>query len=67
MEILAALVNGILLLGISVFIIIEAATRLRHPPAVHGTGLLARHFQSLIKTRPRFWRIKCRLINLKPQ
>lgn len=40
LEILAALVNGILLLAISVFIIVEAVGRLRHPPEVRGVGLL---------------------------
>lgn len=38
-EILAALLNGITLLGISVFIIIEAIIRLRQPPEVHGFWL----------------------------
>jgi len=39
-EILAALFNGMTLLAITVFITVEAITRLLHPPAVHGLGLL---------------------------
>lgn len=39
-EILAALLNGVVLLGLSLFIIIESINRLRHPPEVHGLGLL---------------------------
>ncbi|MHB9024182.1 MAG: cation diffusion facilitator family transporter [Armatimonadota bacterium] len=40
LEILAALINGLVLLGISVLIIIEAIERLQSPPAVQGVGLL---------------------------
>ena len=40
MEILAALVNGLVLLGLSALIIIESVMRLRHPPPVDGLGLL---------------------------
>src|ERR1043166_8300995 len=40
-EILAALINGATLLGISVWIVIEAVGRLRHPEAVTGPLMLA--------------------------
>jgi cobalt-zinc-cadmium efflux system protein len=40
-EILAALVNGVLLGGIVLFIAMEAWRRLREPPAVAGGGMLA--------------------------
>ncbi|HEY3377379.1 MAG TPA: cation diffusion facilitator family transporter [Armatimonadota bacterium] len=40
LEILAALLNGIVLFGLSAFIIIESINRLQHPPAVGGLGLL---------------------------
>ena len=39
-EILAALVNGVVLIGISVFILIEAVARFRHPPDVAGLPML---------------------------
>ena len=39
-EILAALFNGMTLLAITVFVIVEAIRRLEHPPAVGGLGLL---------------------------
>ncbi len=39
-EILAALINGLTLLLLSVWIIVEAVSRLRQPPAVAGFGLL---------------------------
>jgi len=39
-EILAALVNGMVLLALSVFIIVQAIIRLRQPPEVGGLGLL---------------------------
>lgn len=35
LEILSALVNGVLLLAITVFILVEALERLKHPAAVH--------------------------------
>ncbi len=35
LEILSALVNGVLLLAITVFIVVEALARLKHPSAVH--------------------------------
>ncbi|OPZ87895.1 MAG: Cadmium, cobalt and zinc/H(+)-K(+) antiporter [bacterium ADurb.Bin429] len=40
LEILAALFNGIALLGLSVFIIVDAVRRLSDPPEVVGLGLL---------------------------
>ena len=40
-EILAALINGATLLGISAWIVIEAVMRLRHPEPVGGTLMLA--------------------------
>jgi len=40
-EILAALANGAALVAISVYIFIEAYSRLREPPAVMGAGMLA--------------------------
>src|SRR5881296_4337724 len=40
-EILAALVNGVVLWVIVVFIVAEAWRRLQHPPAVAGRGMLA--------------------------
>ncbi len=40
-EVLAALANGGLLLGISAFLLWEAYLRLQHPPAVRVTGMLA--------------------------
>ncbi len=39
-EILAALFNGITLLGVAVIIMFEAWQRLRQPPAVQGVGML---------------------------
>lgn len=39
-EILSALANGATLLGLSVFFVIEAVTRLVDPPAVSGTPIL---------------------------
>ncbi len=39
-EILAALVNGVVLIGISIFILIEAVARFRRPPAVAGLPML---------------------------
>jgi cobalt-zinc-cadmium efflux system protein len=40
-EIFAALANGITLVAVSVFVFIEAASRLSDPPAVAGGGVLA--------------------------
>lgn len=40
LEIIAALLNGVTLLALSVFIIVEAINRLRQPPEVQGLGLL---------------------------
>lgn len=40
LEILAAFFNGLVLLGLSAFIIFDALRRLREPPEVHGLGLL---------------------------
>ena len=40
-EILAALINGATLLGISAWIVIEALARFRHPEHVHGGVMLA--------------------------
>ena len=40
LEILAALFNGVVLLALSVFIIVEAVARIQHPPEVRGLGLL---------------------------
>src|SRR5512135_1607189 len=40
-EILAALINGATLLGISAWIVIEAFARFRHPEQVHGGVMLA--------------------------
>lgn len=39
-EILAAIINGITLIGIAIFIFIEAIERFQHPPAVATTGML---------------------------
>ncbi len=39
-EVLAALANGVLLAVVSVFIVYEAWERLRHPPRVHGLGMV---------------------------
>jgi cobalt-zinc-cadmium efflux system protein len=39
-EILAALINGATLLGISIWIVVEALGRLRHPEAVSGSTML---------------------------
>ena len=40
LEIIAALINGITLFALSVWIIIEAAGRIGHPPLVKGFGML---------------------------
>lgn len=40
LEILAAFFNGLVLLGLSVYIIVDALRRLQAPPMVHGWGLL---------------------------
>jgi cobalt-zinc-cadmium efflux system protein len=40
LEILAAFINGVVLLGLSGFIIFDAVRRLREPPEVGGLGLL---------------------------
>ena len=40
-EILAALVNGAALVAIALLILLEALQRLRHPPEVLGSGMLA--------------------------
>jgi len=40
-EILAALVNGLLLVAIAVLVFVEAASRLSDPPDVEGAGVLA--------------------------
>ncbi len=40
LEIIAALLNGIVLLALSAWIIFEAIGRLHHPPVVGGVGLL---------------------------
>jgi len=40
-EILAALLNAIVLIGLSGFVLFEAVQRLRMPPAVHARGMLA--------------------------
>lgn len=47
-EILAALVNGFTLLAVAVFVFVEAVTRLSHPLAVTGSGVLIIGFASLI-------------------
>lgn len=39
-EILAALVNAVVLIGLSLFILFEAYQRLKNPPEVHGTLML---------------------------
>jgi cobalt-zinc-cadmium efflux system protein len=41
MEVLAALANGVLLIGISVYILYEAFQRLRNPPEVEGAAVVA--------------------------
>jgi cobalt-zinc-cadmium efflux system protein len=48
LEILAALINGLVLLGLSVLIIVEAIRRLENPPEVHGLGLLILAFGGLV-------------------
>lgn len=40
MEILAALANAVVLLGISIFVLIEAWARFRNPPVVESRGML---------------------------
>jgi cobalt-zinc-cadmium efflux system protein len=40
-EIIAALVNGVTLVAVSVFVFIEAISRLSNPPDVQGAGVLA--------------------------
>src|SRR4051794_35918760 len=40
-EIIAALVNGLLLVGVSVLVFVEAIGRLSDPPSVEGGGVLA--------------------------
>jgi cobalt-zinc-cadmium efflux system protein len=40
-EILAALVNGVTLVAVSVFVFVEAAARISNPPDVGGAGVLA--------------------------
>lgn len=40
LEILAAVINGITLIGIAIFIAYEAVERFRHPPEVATTGML---------------------------
>ncbi len=40
-EVLAALVNGLALVAVSVFIAVEAVGRLSDPPAIDGAGVLA--------------------------
>lgn len=40
-EILFALFNGLTLVGIAVFVIIEAVQRFNHPPEIAGAGMLA--------------------------
>jgi cobalt-zinc-cadmium efflux system protein len=40
-EILAALVNGIALVGVSAFVVVEAIGRLHDPPHVQGGGVIA--------------------------
>ncbi|UTH14130.1 cation diffusion facilitator family transporter [Macrococcus equipercicus] len=39
-EILAAVVNGVALIGISLYILVEAVGRFQHPPAVASRGML---------------------------
>jgi cobalt-zinc-cadmium efflux system protein len=39
-EIFAALINGMMLVAVSVFVFIEAISRLSAPPEVHGAGVL---------------------------
>lgn len=39
-EILASLINGVALVGISIFIVYEAVSRLAHPPEVQGNLML---------------------------
>ncbi len=40
-EILAALANGVLLVAVAVFVLVEAVMRLSNPSHVHGLGVLA--------------------------
>lgn len=48
LEILVALVNGIVLFGLSVVIIIESISRLAHPPTVYGLGVSIVAFGGLL-------------------
>ncbi|HWC34335.1 MAG TPA: cation diffusion facilitator family transporter [Mycobacteriales bacterium] len=50
LEILAAVVNGVLLLGVAVLVLIEAWRRFRAPPDVSGSGMLAFALVGLVAT-----------------
>lgn len=47
-EILAAIINGLTLIGIAIFIFIEAIERFQHPPEVATTGMLIISFIGLL-------------------
>lgn len=55
LEILAALVNGMVLVGISVWILIEAAGRWSHPPDVKAQGMLIISIGGLIVNLVAAW------------
>ena len=48
LEILAALINGVVLIGISLYILFEAYQRFRNPPAVQSGTMLAIAFGGLL-------------------
>ena len=54
-EILAALINGATLLGISLWIVIEAIGRLRHPEAVAGPTMLIAAVLGLVVNAVAVW------------
>ena len=54
-EILAALINGATLLGISAWIVIEALQRFRHPEAVGGSVMLAAAALGLVVNAVAAW------------
>jgi cobalt-zinc-cadmium efflux system protein len=54
-EILAALINGATLLGISLWIVIEAGLRFRHPEAVAGSTMLTAALLGLVVNGIAVW------------
>ena len=58
LEILAALVNAVLLFGVAIFVLIEAVERLRDEPEVHGWTMLVVATIGLAANLVSFWLLR---------